>query len=156
MKTSSIIIAGGSFLISCAMFLLQSCDSTSSLSINGKQMLSYPFHGNEIRIAAGRLGPDCFLFISSDKTVTIQPDSFQYAFSTSVDCKKIDFFVKERKHRGVVEYLCSVVWRNCSYLPMDSAILRIFPNDYIIYQGNRVITDTIFIHMNRTSSHKKL
>lgn len=56
MKISSIITTGGKCLIASGIFLLFSCDSTQSLTVNGKQVLSYSLHDNEIKIAAGKFG----------------------------------------------------------------------------------------------------
>ena len=147
MKTLSTITIGGKIFFSCAFFLLFSCDSTRSLSVNGKQMVSYPLSDNEIRITAGKFGSDYHLFISSDKPFTIQPDSFRYELSTNVTTERIEHFVSQRKYKGNMLYQCGVVLRKCwsKSLPMDSVILKIIPNDFILYQGNRVITDTIFI-----------
>ena len=44
MKISSIITTGGTCLIASGIFLLFSCDSTQSLTANGKQTLSYSLH----------------------------------------------------------------------------------------------------------------
>ena len=51
MKNSSIITTGGTCLIASEIFLLFSCDSTQSLTVNGKQTLSYSLHDNEIKMS---------------------------------------------------------------------------------------------------------
>lgn len=150
MKTMSIITTGGKYLISCVMFLLLSCDSTISLTVNDKQMLSYPLYNNEIKVSAGKFGPDYHLFISSEKPLIAQPNSFQYEFPADVSCERIDYYSYEKKHKGNMVYYCGVTLRNCKAksIPKDNVILKILPNDYILYQGERVITDTICVNMN--------
>jgi len=150
MKILSIITTGGKCLIASGVFLLFSCDSTQSLTVNGKQTLSYSLHDNEIKIAAGKFGHDYHIFISSDKAITVQPDSFQYEFSRDVSTEKIDYYGYERKSKDDVKHHNSIVLRKCwaKSLSMDSVMLKVIPNDCILYQGNRVITDTIYINLN--------
>ena len=154
MKILSIITSGGKYLAVCGIFLLFSCDYTQRLTVNGKQMVSYSLHDNEVRIAAGKFGFDYHIFISSDKAITVQPDSFQYEFSKDVSSEKIDYFAYEKKSK--VKYYSIVLrksWLNS--LTKDSIMLKIIPNDYIQYKGKRVIDDTLYINLN-PNEYKKL
>ena len=98
MKISSIITTGGKCLIASGIFLLFSCDSTQSLTVNGKQTLFYSLHDNEIKIAAGKFGHDYHVLIRSDKAIMVQPDSFQYLSECRMGV------LKAEKHRNVGDF----------------------------------------------------
>ena len=153
MKILSIITSGGKYLAVYGIFLSFSCDYTQRLTVNGKQMVSYSLHDNEVRIAAGNFGLDYWIFISSDKAITVQPDSFQYEFSQDVSCEKIDYSAFETKKSKLYRFILRGCWLKS--LTKDSSMLKIIPNDYIQYKGKRVIDDTLYINLN-ANEYKKL
>ena len=156
MKILQIITDGGKYLITSMVFLLISCDSSKPILTNGKQELSYSLHDNEIKIRSSVFGPDYFIHIDSEKPIILQPDSFKYVFSADVSVERIEHinygFIKYKKDDKW--YKVYVAFRKCrrKSLSDDSIMLKIIPSDFILCQGKRVITDTIYINLRKKSN----
>ena len=150
MKILQIITDGGKCLITSMVFLLISCDSSKPILTNGKQELSYSLHDNEIKIRSSVFGLDYFIHIDSEKPIIMQPDSFKYVFSADVSVKRIEHINYGLRQYNKDDKMCVVFvgFYGCrrKSLSDGSLMLKIIPSDFILCQGKRVITDTIYIN----------